>query len=77
MDMKMLKCKKGNLMTSHFSTLYRLLIVILFLAPLDASESTSSDGEFGDDELLQILRRRRAEYEQQLQHLDELIQNVQ
>ncbi|XP_072048733.1 uncharacterized protein [Amphiura filiformis] len=43
----------------------------------DDSESTSSDGAFGDDELLQMLRRRRAEYEQQLQHLDQLIEKAQ
>ena len=43
----------------------------------DEKDSISSDGEFEDDELLQMLRRRRAQFEQQLLQLDQMIQDTQ
>ncbi|XP_062595376.1 protein IWS1 homolog isoform X2 [Saccostrea cucullata] len=46
------------------------------LAELENEESYESDGEFPEDQLLQILRAQRSQFEQQLGHIDKLLQKL-
>ncbi|XP_061165196.1 uncharacterized protein LOC133174155 [Saccostrea echinata] len=46
------------------------------LAELENEESYESDGEFPDDRLLQILRAQRSQFEEQLEHIDKLLQKL-